>query len=411
MGSYKLRFFSMVSIACIVSAQAGALRLASVSNEPYPSGLDENGRAATYTAAMMLDGDPATYACLLDDSRGGDQANTKPPCGNAPVTGTLVFDLGDEYEIDGIELVSRARGGRYLPETVELFGMKHRIPAVSEGKSHVIRFTPRPAKTLEMKILSSYESGPTHFNYQIAEFRVSIKNRAGERKMLTGTGEIPSTLPEEDRFAAGERDFVQSARNRSEPYPETRQLKDWIYQDHGLTRSPSSRAARPASRSARRAGAKASPTRAAGSCSPLHAWLSNLAPNGSCGRMSPASCTPSAAVRSPRSSRSSPASASSRRGKAGATPASASGARTATPWRGECWTLNSQEHPGFLPPSPSGGGACGLSDILEPAGSVPPGFYLTARLTLNIIRLTDATRLPLPPEAKEVIRRSASRET
>ena len=96
----------VVVIALAASVRAGALRFASVSNEPYPSAVDADGRTTTiYKAGMMLDGDPKTFACLWDDSRGGTRDETKPPRGDTPVTGTLVLDLGGEYEADGIELV------------------------------------------------------------------------------------------------------------------------------------------------------------------------------------------------------------------------------------------------------------------------------------------------------------------
>jgi hypothetical protein len=220
-------------VALAVSAQA-ALRFTSVSNEPYPPAVGADGRTTTvYTAAMMLDGDPNTFACLLDDSRGGTRSDTQPPRGDTPVTGALALDLGGEYEVDGVELVSRTGGGRYLPSEIELLGMKFLIQPVSDGKSHMIRFSPRKLKTLEIKILSGYESGPFHFNYQIAELRVAVKDRAGVRKMLTGAGEIPSTLMDENRFALAEREFVQSGWNRKESYPVARLHKDWICQDHG----------------------------------------------------------------------------------------------------------------------------------------------------------------------------------
>ena len=228
-------FWIAIVLAVAVSLEAAPLRIASVSGEPYLPVIGTDGHTTTvYTAEMMLDGNPDTFACILDDSRGGKQMDTKPPRGDAPVTGTLVFDLGGEYEVDGVELVSRTGGGSYLPNEIELLGMKFRVPAVLAGASHVIRFSPRKLKTLELRILSSYESGPVHFNYQIAELRVAVKDGAGVSKMLTGRGEMVSTLPEEDRFAMEERDFVQSGRNGKEPYPEARLHKDWLYQDHGL---------------------------------------------------------------------------------------------------------------------------------------------------------------------------------
>ncbi len=220
---------------CALSAQGGALRVASVSNVPYQPVVGADGRTTTvYTAEMMLDGKPDTYACLLDDTPTGANPAAKPANGSAPVTGTLTVDLGGEFEVDGVELLSRAGGGSYLPREVEVLGMKVGIPTVPAGKSYVIRFAPRRLKTLELKILSSYEEGSIHFNYQIAELRVAVKDGSGARKLLTGTGEVPSTLPDEDRFVMAEREFAQSGRNRTGPYPDARRLKDWIYQDYGL---------------------------------------------------------------------------------------------------------------------------------------------------------------------------------
>ncbi len=227
----------MVSMLLLgaVSVQAGMLRIAAVSNEPYMPVIGSNGMTTTvYTAEMMLDGNPDTFACLLDDTRTGDETKARPPKGSPPVTGTLAIDLGGEFEVDGVELLSRAGEGCYLPREIELLGMKYGIPSVSAGASYVIRFAPRKLNVLELKILSSYESGPIHFNYQIAELRVAIKDGAGARKMVTGTGEILSSLPDEDRFVVAEREFAQSGRNRTAPCPDARRLKDWIYQDYGL---------------------------------------------------------------------------------------------------------------------------------------------------------------------------------
>lgn len=231
-----MRTWEMVGLSAFSAfAQAGSLRIASVSNAPYWPVLGADGRTTTvYAAEMMLDGKPDTYACLLDDTPTGANPDAKPANGSAPVTGTLTVDLGGEFEVDGVELLSRAGGGSYLPREIEILGMKVGVPSVPAGASHVIRFAPRKLKVLELKVLSSYEEGPIHFNYQIAELRVAVKDGAGVRKMLTGTGEILSSLPDEDRFVVAEREFTQSGRNRTDPYPDARRLKDWIYQDYGL---------------------------------------------------------------------------------------------------------------------------------------------------------------------------------
>jgi hypothetical protein len=220
--------------ALALSAHAGTLRLVSVSNDPHPPAVaPDGGTTAVYAAGMMLDGNPDTYACLWDDSRSGTRADTRPPLGDTPVTGTLVFDLGGEYDVDGIELVARRSGRSYLPKDLDVLGMRYRIPPVADGKSHVIRFSPRKLNRLEINVRSSHESGPVHFNYQIAEFRVSVKDAEGIPKLLTGTGEAPSTLKAGDRFEWEEQEFAQTGRNRIHPYPGSRLLKDWIYQDYG----------------------------------------------------------------------------------------------------------------------------------------------------------------------------------
>jgi len=221
-------------VGIALSAQA-SLRIGSVSNAPYLPVVGSDGQTTTvYTAEMMLDGNPATFACLLDDTPTGANPAAKPANGCTPVTGSLTVDLGGEFLVDGIELLSRDGGGCYLPSVIEVLGMKYDIPPVPAGASHIIRWAPRKLKAFELKVLASYESGPVHFNYQIAELRVSIKDGSGARKMLSGIGESASALPDEDRFLVAEREYAQRGGNRAEPFPASRLLKDWIYQDHGL---------------------------------------------------------------------------------------------------------------------------------------------------------------------------------
>ena len=107
-----------------VSAQA-AIRIAAVSSEPYPAAVGADGQAHTiYTAKMMLDGDLGTFACLLDDTRTGNDPHSRPPNGSLPVTGIVVFDLGAVHKVCGLELVSRLAGTCYLPRVVDVLAVE-----------------------------------------------------------------------------------------------------------------------------------------------------------------------------------------------------------------------------------------------------------------------------------------------
>ncbi|MDO4583547.1 MAG: hypothetical protein Q4D62_05530 [Planctomycetia bacterium] len=69
----------------------------------------------------MIDGDWATFGCLLDDSRTGNNAQTLPPNGSTPVTMTMVFDLGKIRKISGMRLVSHRFGSIRTPQSVRVF--------------------------------------------------------------------------------------------------------------------------------------------------------------------------------------------------------------------------------------------------------------------------------------------------
>jgi hypothetical protein len=273
-----------------VSSQA-AIRVAAVSSEPYPAAVGTDGRTdAVYAAEMMLDGNLETFACLLDDTRTGGDPNSRPPNGSLPVTGVVVFDLGAVHQVSGLELVSRLAGTCYLPRELDVFAVaaesvtpgmlagadsdprfrtvlsRHQIPAsVVSGKGHVILFgekenSPRvperpercsavTTRFLGLRVRSSHTPvDGRHYNYQIAELRVLVLDSEGRQVVLTGQGQQPlETLPAlaaavgraeterqgEDELAAAERRYLEQGLNATQPYPEARLHKDWIYQDHG----------------------------------------------------------------------------------------------------------------------------------------------------------------------------------
>jgi len=262
--------------AVALSAQAAALRVASVSNSPYLPAVDANGKTTmVYTAEMMLDGNPDTFSCLLDDSPTGSDPNARPPNGSLPVTGRIVFDLGEVRSVVGLELVSRKEGACFLPSEIDVFAVagetcapvaagatedgkqilpvlaKQRVSAdVVGGAGQVLLWDAVKTRFVGLRVRASHTPVEgMHYNYQIAELRVLAVDQAGNRVAISGTGEaVPDAYPglaeeirkaekarsEEDAFEAGERRFVEQGLGAQQPYPQARLRKDWIYQDYGL---------------------------------------------------------------------------------------------------------------------------------------------------------------------------------
>jgi len=276
-----------------LSAQA-ALRIASVSCEPYLPVVGAGGKTTTvYTAEMMLDGNVDTFACLLDDSRTGDSPETRPPKGSLPVTGCFVLDLGESRQVTGLEFVARKEGSCFLPREVDVFAVtgescspealedsvdnksivplfkRHPVPSSAvNGASHVMLWEAVRTRYLGVRVRSSHTpvSG-THYNFQIAELRVMALGQEGARRVLTGLDERPlSDFPAlageaeaaarlaKDEFAAGERRYVEKGLNVTSPYPEARLMKDWIYQDYGANHTEVFADARASEREAKMVG-------------------------------------------------------------------------------------------------------------------------------------------------------------
>lgn len=106
---------AVVALAWVVPAGAapivnpGTWSIYSSAGDPYSSG---------YTADKMIDGDLDTLAVLNDAT---------PP--NVPVTGHMVFNLGQPMLISALELVSRNHGNAYNPKDVRFFYFTDDNPA------------------------------------------------------------------------------------------------------------------------------------------------------------------------------------------------------------------------------------------------------------------------------------------
>ena len=189
------------------------------SSESYPSDHRQ------YGAEAAIDGNPATYACLLDDCRTGNRAETIPPFAASPVTGELTVDLGEPRTLSGVSIQCRETPGSYHPKNVDFFRCAGENPEKNEiewilrdqslppegnGKVYHFRFE-KPVKTryLGIKINDSYECGAgggPHYNFQIAEIMPFL-----------GDPEKPKT-PNPPDVA----------------FPRERLHRDWAFQDGGL---------------------------------------------------------------------------------------------------------------------------------------------------------------------------------
>ena len=157
---------------------------------PYSSGPSYDN-LPDYTADKAIDGDNGTFCCLWDDTLDGASGSTIPANAAGPTTGHMVFDLGEVKSITGVGFSGRGGVGRYNPKNVDFFYYADDDPSNNtladdiEGDADIILIKsgefgetanetggweiPVEARYIGMRVNSSYEEGPTHFNYQIAE--------------------------------------------------------------------------------------------------------------------------------------------------------------------------------------------------------------------------------------------------
>jgi len=156
-----------------------------------------------YAAAQAIDGNPATFCCLLDDTPTGDRTTTIPARASEPVTGHIIFDLGRPVEVVGARLTARTGGGPYNPKQVDFFYFAdgdpennrladdikndpdikplvtdHGYPGLrSEAKGDIL-WDAVKARYIGLRVNSSYESGgTTHYNFQIGEMEFFVTGK------------------------------------------------------------------------------------------------------------------------------------------------------------------------------------------------------------------------------------------
>jgi hypothetical protein len=144
-----------------------------------------------YAAERVIDGDPATFCCLLDDTPTGTAETTIPARGSSPVTGQIVFDLGRPLPLSGIRLTARLDGGPFNPRQVEIvcftadvpgvdtavqgLALEQTLPPLQNGATWTATWAPVSKRYLCLRVRDSYESGGVHWNFQLAEVEVAVE--------------------------------------------------------------------------------------------------------------------------------------------------------------------------------------------------------------------------------------------
>jgi len=178
--------------------------IASSSGPAFPLGRAAgNPPDAQYAAERAIDGNPATFCCLLDDTTTGDRATTIPARASEPVTGHIIFDLGQTLEVVGARLTARSNGGPYNPKQVDFFHFGdndpennrladdiendpdikpllagHSYPGMGSEAKEDVSWNVVKTRYIGLRVNSSYESGgATHYNFQIGEMEFFVTGK------------------------------------------------------------------------------------------------------------------------------------------------------------------------------------------------------------------------------------------
>jgi len=173
------------------------------SGPAFPQNRDNRfGPDPQYSAQKAIDGNPATFCCLLDDTPSGNASGTIPAGGDAPVTGHVIFDLGAPRVVLGVRLTGRKDAGNVNPREVDFFYFadddparhapaddlendsgikalvrKHAIKPLAPGACEAVYWDGVVARYVGMRVNSSYESRQVHFNFQLGEVEFFVGSK------------------------------------------------------------------------------------------------------------------------------------------------------------------------------------------------------------------------------------------
>lgn len=219
-----------------------------MAREIRPVDIHVTGETADgHPAAMMLDGNPDTYAELLDDTRGGNSQETFPPLGNSPVTASFVLDMGHARTTVGMRLVSQpSRWLARMAHSVTVFTCsdsrgttdvrviadKTVLPVTFCGDSAFVTWPPVTARFFGVCVNESYEGAIN----SVGEYMTWLNNpnRAIWGLPHSGDGRhFVTDIAEVTLFDREPEDFPRP-NSPDTAYPRARLEKDWLLQDAGF---------------------------------------------------------------------------------------------------------------------------------------------------------------------------------
>ncbi|MDO4857276.1 MAG: 4Fe-4S dicluster domain-containing protein [Thermoguttaceae bacterium] len=192
----------------------------------------------------MADGNLATYADLLDDTRTGTKDSTVPPKGSAPVTCSFVLDLGETREVCGLRFVSANNWILALPENVSVYSCgdahgetdlrpiveNYALPSLFSGLSSFVKWEKTPARFLKVQVNDSY--GKDYKFWWSGGIWKGIL--AKTPYPFYGDGSRWETRIAEVRAFDAIPEDCTGNNPPDVAFPKWRMERDWLYQDHGL---------------------------------------------------------------------------------------------------------------------------------------------------------------------------------
>lgn len=190
-----------------------------------------------YALEAAYDGNPATYAVLLDSTPDGTDENRVPPCGNAPVTGFIWFDLGKLCDVYGLKIAA-PQNNFYAPKNFDVLirgedGQEKTVleqyetTYFSNGQTRTILFPRTRTRFIGLNIHSTHDEGRMKWSLiQIGELEfLGVETEKADALDLANVRIDGQTYAD----ALASQNFVSN--RRTTPFPTERLVQDWMLQD------------------------------------------------------------------------------------------------------------------------------------------------------------------------------------
>lgn len=178
-----------------------------------------------YSFDKAIDGDPNTYACILDSTPTGGRKDATPQYGDRPITAEFTLDLGSEQEVCGLRLYSPVDWRTLSPKNISVYACGD-----PEGKTGV-----RPLKeNADLLPINSgfsvcvlWDKTKTRYIHVRSNDCWQLRNR----RQGGYNEEHYNTQFAELRVLTQTPDDVAEKNPNDVAFPESRMRDDWVKQD------------------------------------------------------------------------------------------------------------------------------------------------------------------------------------